>query len=51
MEESEQPSGVVHAIEEVGKCIVPIQEVVPLPTVTEGEVISSEEKEPSSDTT
>ncbi|KAK1613834.1 hypothetical protein QYE76_019351 [Lolium multiflorum] len=50
MEESEQPSGVVHAIKEVGKCIVPIQEVVPLPTVTKGKVISSEEKEPGSDT-
>ncbi|KAK1641709.1 hypothetical protein QYE76_059514 [Lolium multiflorum] len=50
IEESEEPSRVVHAIEEVGKCIVPIQEVVPLPTVTKGEVISSEEKEPGSDT-
>ncbi|KAM0905294.1 hypothetical protein ACQ4PT_017474 [Festuca glaucescens] len=50
MEASEQPFGVVHAIEEVGKCVVPIQEVGLLQTVTKGEVISSEEKEPGSDT-
>jgi hypothetical protein len=34
----------------VGKCIVPIQEIVPLPTVTKGKVISSEERKPDSDT-
>jgi hypothetical protein len=50
MEISEQPPRVVHAIKEVGKSIVPIQEVGPLQTVTKGKVISSEEKEPDSDT-
>ncbi|KAK1698068.1 hypothetical protein QYE76_014765 [Lolium multiflorum] len=50
MEISEKPPKVVHAIEEVGKSIVPIQEVGPAQTVTEGKVISSEEKEPGSDT-
>ncbi|KAK1665411.1 hypothetical protein QYE76_053570 [Lolium multiflorum] len=50
MKESAQPSRVVHAMKKVDKCIVPIQEIVPLPTVTKIEVKSSEERKPSSDT-
>jgi hypothetical protein len=50
MEASEQPSGVVHAMEDVGKSIVSIQEVGPVQTITKDKVISSEEKEPGSDT-
>ncbi|KAK1617849.1 hypothetical protein QYE76_023366 [Lolium multiflorum] len=37
-------------MKEVDKCIVPIQEIVPLPTVTKVEVKSSEERKPGSDT-
>ncbi|KAK1605601.1 hypothetical protein QYE76_029274 [Lolium multiflorum] len=61
MEKHKQSSGVGHALKEVNKClaevmqavdkcIVPIKKVVPLPTVTEDKVISSEERKPGSDT-
>ncbi|KAK1681177.1 hypothetical protein QYE76_042025 [Lolium multiflorum] len=50
LEDHEQSSRVVHAMKEVDKCIVPIQEIVPLPTVTKVEVKSSEERKPGSDT-
>jgi hypothetical protein len=40
VEESVQPSKVVHTMKEVDKCIVPIQEIVPLPTITKVKVKS-----------
>ncbi|KAK1678101.1 hypothetical protein QYE76_038949 [Lolium multiflorum] len=50
LKDHEQSSRVVHAMKDVDKCIVPIQEIVPLPTVTKVEVKSSEERKPGSDT-